>query len=100
MPIPDELPCLNNTCQERELLRQLFESVQALENNLTPANDENSYPTSVTFATDGSDGQYTVNFNDLPSFNLRVLAQPPATGTYVWGAVDGVQQWLETEACP
>ena len=47
---------------------------------------------------EGSPPSYTVKYTP-DGIILNVLPTPPASGTHVLGAVNGVVQWLATEDC-
>ena len=63
-------------------------------------------------ASDGNNRQYAIDetpdgwflrlfpeASNNVSATVSILAEPPASGTYVLGSVNGVVQWLATEAC-
>jgi hypothetical protein len=59
--------------------------------------DENNKKLTV-LQGEGSPPSYTVKYTP-DGIILNVLPTPPASGTHVLGAVNGVVQWLATEDC-
>jgi hypothetical protein len=52
--------------------------------------ESNDFPKTYTV-------QYTAEGTRITG--LKYIPDPPTTGTYVLGAIDGVIQWLATEDC-
>ena len=78
-----------------------------------PARDlDSNFAKLKPLAQDGNNRQYAIDetpdgwflrlfpeASNNVSATVSILAAPPASGTYVLGAVNGVVQWLETESC-
>lgn len=73
-----------------------------------PAKDlDSNFAKLKPLASDGNNRQYAINetpngwfltlFPESPQ--ATGVPQPPSSGTYVLGAVNGAIQWLATEAC-
>lgn len=55
---------------------------------------ENARPSPIEFGIDNS--RNSVGSETGPCDPIA----PPGSGTYVWGSVDGVCQWISTTECP